>query len=491
MEMPNKLLEAHFCSISSQSNVYGLAKLPMADGMDKLLIASTRRKVYVFEYVLKQVNPSKIVHRSNISNKNLLPSSRELHFTYIPSAAEIISIDAFNRSTHGNDFVVGITFMRNPESSKSAKRQSHKPMRKRRGQPVKKQSEQPVIQQSDRSAAQQSDPSETQNSDQPVTQKSDQSVKQQIDQSAKQQNEKPPKQYFLNLYSDCDSGTAFDLDRLAQTCMSIQLDFIPYQLTHTELILENSKEIVWLLSGSDNKVHLFREDKLNICNSFNEDICEEYFPEFIDCPSIVLMMKIKYFDDYKKRLTVFGCENGYIKTAVVKTESSVGEESQDSTDSSTSDDFLQFHILACSALELTAVFRNVLEDEFKNAKILKNSNKFDCVLAGCVADIDMDGVNEVLLGTYGQELLCYKLDTKSQLYQLTWQKSLAHPILALYYEDITDDGLKELMVLSVRGLHILQHDLDEVANLCMKRLSQVAINLNKADTFKALQSEDL
>lgn len=87
MEMSNKLLEAHFCSISTQSNVYGLAKLPMADGMDKLLIATVRRKVYVFEYVLKQVNTSKskTTQKCNISNKLLLPSSRELHFTYIPS----------------------------------------------------------------------------------------------------------------------------------------------------------------------------------------------------------------------------------------------------------------------------------------------------------------------------------------------------------------------------------------------------------------------
>ena len=37
---------------------------------------------------------------------------QELHFTYIPSGAEIISIDAFNRSKVGDDFVIGVTIIK-------------------------------------------------------------------------------------------------------------------------------------------------------------------------------------------------------------------------------------------------------------------------------------------------------------------------------------------------------------------------------------------
>lgn len=35
------------------------------------------------------------------------PEVKDLQFTYIPSGAEIISIDAFSRSTHKHDFVIG------------------------------------------------------------------------------------------------------------------------------------------------------------------------------------------------------------------------------------------------------------------------------------------------------------------------------------------------------------------------------------------------
>ena len=33
---------------------------------------------------------------------------------------------------------------------------------------------------------------------------------------------------------------------------------------------------------------------------------------------------------------------------------------------------------------------------------LENSYNYDSVLCACVADVDFDGLNEIILGTYGQ-----------------------------------------------------------------------------------------
>lgn len=33
---------------------------------------------------------------------------------------------------------------------------------------------------------------------------------------------------------------------------------------------------------------------------------------------------------------------------------------------------------------------------------LENSYNYDSVLCACVADVDFDGMNEIILGTYGQ-----------------------------------------------------------------------------------------
>ena len=63
-----------------------------------------------------------------------------------------------------------------------------------------------------------------------------------------------------------------------------------------------------------------------------------------------------------------------------------------------------------------------------------------------------------------QELLIFKcvpLDntgngSNSIDFQLMWKRSFASPLFAIEYLDLTNDGLKELAVASLSGLHVLQ-----------------------------------
>ena len=41
-------------------------------------------------------------------------------------------------------------------------------------------------------------------------------------------------------------------------------------------------------------------------------------------------------------------------------------------------------------------------------------------------------------------------------FQLIWRRSFANPLFAIEYLDLTNDGLKELTVASLSGLHVLQ-----------------------------------
>ena len=41
-------------------------------------------------------------------------------------------------------------------------------------------------------------------------------------------------------------------------------------------------------------------------------------------------------------------------------------------------------------------------------------------------------------------------------FQLIWKRSFANPLFAIEYLDLTNDGLKELTVASLSGLHVLQ-----------------------------------
>ncbi|KAH7972069.1 hypothetical protein HPB52_006163 [Rhipicephalus sanguineus] len=124
----------------------------------------------------------------------------------------------------------------------------------------------------------------------------------------------------------------------------------------------------------------------------------------------------------------------------------------------------------CATIGLVPVFlppfaggrcpvRDVLDRGLEMHAMLPCSDDFDSVVCGCVADIDMDGVNEVILGTYGQEVLVYKLTCQrsgKEAYGLLWHQTVSHPILSIKYMDLTGDGICELLVLSTKGLHILQ-----------------------------------
>ena len=51
---------------------------------------------------------------------------------------------------------------------------------------------------------------------------------------------------------------------------------------------------------------------------------------------------------------------------------------------------------------IVVVFRDVSNVGLSSMVTLPDSDKYDCVVCSCVADVDWDGTNEIVLGTYGQ-----------------------------------------------------------------------------------------
>lgn len=46
--------------------------------------------------------------------------------------------------------------------------------------------------------------------------------------------------------------------------------------------------------------------------------------------------------------------------------------------------------------------RNIIDQGFQDPVVLADSSQYDAVLCVKIADIDFDGQNEILIGTYGQ-----------------------------------------------------------------------------------------
>ncbi|XP_014841907.1 PREDICTED: kaptin [Poecilia mexicana] len=398
-------VEDSFNRFPSQSNIYGLCQA----GEQELLAATLKGKVVCFRY-------QELQHK-------VRPVAKEVQFTYIPVDAEIVSIDAFNKSSPKRGLVVGITFIKDSGDKATP---------------------------------------------------------------------------FLNIYCDYEPGSEFNLESIAQSCLNLELQFTPFQLYHTEVQCpDEGLETVFLLSGHDQRIHLYMENAS--LHQFEEQPVEKLFPELQQLPSNVLWLDMASVAG-GKRLSAYGCQNGCIGLALVNQNGpEVLQKWRVQFDSPISTVLLfplscqtksseasgerkeelgGYNLLITSTIEMAVVYRDVQECGLSRSTCLSGSDQWDAVLCALVIDLDFDGQKEVLLGTYGQELLCYKFQPAGSgqdgEFQLQWRRSFKSPLLSVIYLDLTGDGLRELAVLTLKGLHILQHSLSCTADLVLERLTQRA-----------------
>lgn len=340
--------------------------------------------------------------------QKIRPVAKELQFNYIPVDAEIVSIDTFNKSPPKRGLVVGITFIKDSGD---------------KGSP------------------------------------------------------------FLNIYCDYEPGSEYNLDSIAESCLNLELQFTPFQLCHAEVQVGDQLETVFLLSGNDPAIHLYKENEG--LHQFEEQPVENFFPELTNLTSSVLWLDVYNIPGSSQRLSALGCQSGCVRVAHVDQKN--GEILQTWTvqqdgpisrvivfrlpTSEATPDLPQqegYSLLVASMLEPAVVYWDLLNKGLDDQLLLPGSDQFDSVLCGLVTDVDLDGQPEVLVATYGQELLCYKY--RGRGFCLLWRRSFSSPLLAMAHVDLTGDGLRELAVVSLKGVHILQHSLIQASELVLTRL---------------------
>ncbi|XP_064149988.1 KICSTOR complex protein kaptin isoform X1 [Loxodonta africana] len=251
-------------------------------------------------------------------------------------------------------------------------------------------------------------------------------------------------------------------------------------------------DTVFLLSGNNPAIHLYKENEG--LHQFEEQPVENLFPELTNLTSSVLWLDVHNLPGTSRRLTALGCQSGYVRVAHVDQRSreilqtwtilqdgpisrvivfslSAPEETKERPQRE------EYSVLVASMLEPAVVYRDLLHRGLEDQLLLPGSDQFDSILCGLVTDVDLDGRLEVLVATYGQELLCYKywgpesgLPEAEHGFRLLWQRSFSSPLLAMAHVDLTGDGLRELVVVSLKGVHILQHSLIQASQLALTRL---------------------
>ncbi|GFS11683.1 kaptin-like [Elysia marginata] len=361
--------DAHFCGLRSQTNVYGLTKITSHDGLTRLLAVSLDGHFITVEY------------QKSFDNR-LIPITREGEFCMAsafndPDVAEdfeVVSVDMFYQDKEKKDIILAVTYLR---SSLAA----------------------------------------------PFEEKA---------YSA-----------YMNIYYLADQeGAHINLIDAINVSQIQNLDYFPLQLLHHRIKMDTDQEETCLiLSGNDNKVHVFRQK--NDLAEFDEDqdMMSKYFPEFTNVNGCVTQMVLKSLDS-SHRLSALGVQSGQVTLFLVNTSSQQIEKrwetDMDSPITSIQlfshqvtapyPDFLNnddnsfrttkspeeqtdrsINLLITSAIDPAVVFCDVLESDLSKRHVLPLSNSQDVVLCSCIMDIDFDGENEILIGTYGQVLLAYKL----------------------------------------------------------------------------------
>jgi len=415
--LANMYHESNFDHLPNQSNIYGITCIKgLSTQHNTVLVGSAKGKIFACEY------------RNKLSDVRSL--SREVSFTYIPGKCSIISIDSFSCAARG--LVIGVTFCNETDES------------------------------------------------------------------------------FFNIYcnygDDVMPGQEWSLDNVAQNCRSFALDFVPYQLMHCKARCPVSQlqSSVFVLLGGEQRFHVFAQRKNDVV--FSEVKAQEYFSELTATDSIPTYLEIKAVDD-AQRITAIGCDDGLILAYLVNAETNsvcaswkiqhdspvvqiMLYERCISCDSTASQheapalrEMAKHDICIVSAREDTVLYRNLLTDGFDNPLVLAGSSNYDCVTCCALVANSNTGSHEILVGTYGQKLLAYDITSlNAKAYECispAWRREFAHPLLKIKLLDIAGDGVDEMVVITTKGVHILQPDMNNLLKICREELSKLAVNSAK------------
>lgn len=91
----------------------------------------------------------------------------------------------------------------------------------------------------------------------------------------------------------------------------------------------------------------------------------------------------------------------------------------------------------------------------------------DSLTSSAACDVDFDGEKEVLLGSYNQEVYCYKLFERS--FVLLWTLRQEHPVMGLAAVDFNLDGVLEICVVTMYGVSVYHPNFE----MAMKKLRRV------------------
>ncbi|OZJ01470.1 hypothetical protein BZG36_05390, partial [Bifiguratus adelaidae] len=263
---------------------------------------------------------------------------------------------------------------------------------------------------------------------------------------------------------DCLENTLFGIN---DHIHHLHIPYAPMQIWTSSITRDNIEDVGILVSGRDGRVHLY----YLASNGIRELDAGDHFPIFghlAEHKESVLCIARKQYEG--NDLIAIGTNSGNIHLALYREGNELWSEEHKLFSPISSMTFFQTttrrdakapliapNLLVTCAVEQAIVFHAVNTNAFSQHLTLPESERHDSVLTAHIMDVDWDGDQEILLGTYGRQVLIYKrASTQQPLYYILWQRSFAYPIYGIISLDLNLDGLDELVVVTMYGIHILQ-----------------------------------
>ncbi|CAG8581970.1 9806_t:CDS:10 [Paraglomus brasilianum] len=286
--------------------------------------------------------------------------------------------------------------------------------------------------------------------------------------------------FALRIYSCQDILSDGGLVRLMRNVQVIKIDFTPTQVVYTTFEKRDQLLNCIIVCGLDGTTHLYTESATR--GKWDEEKDQLYFPLLrelaIDRTSITAL---EICDVSNMRIIVAGCNNGLLHLAIMERDLSTGNYARVKLNVSTDLSSLIFsivvfqsspskgdiHLVVTCAIERAIIFRlpnesfyilrSIDQKGLSSPFYLPESTQYDSILCAHVADVDWDAKKEVLIGSYGRQLLIYKecVNEDGELeYYLASKRGYPHPIYGIQTVDLKENHMCELIINTQYGIHV-------------------------------------